>query len=330
MTTPPAPTVPMRTPDLALARVHLRLGALALARAELETLAGRDALDADGLLDLVEARWRTGDLTGAGEAAALVLGDESDGPLIALVVSAEAALHRGRPTEARRYADLAVAAAGASIDAVFAGMPRGPIWPPDATELPAPAPTLFETPIAGSALAGGPATGPVPGSAGSHPAPVARPGAAPAPDPGGPDVVVQPGSIGLWESVDGVPAPTAGAGAPDRAGAGPIRHRADVAAPDGATLLDLGRAALDSGDPAEAAVRFALALRLEPTLAATVLAAIADDERQDLTLVRGDAFRLLGREPEARAAYAEAARATAPSARPAHPPDPPTPEGDPA
>jgi hypothetical protein len=59
----------IRDPDLALARIHLRLGSLGLARAELEALAGRDALDIDGLLDLAEARWRTGDLPGAGDAA---------------------------------------------------------------------------------------------------------------------------------------------------------------------------------------------------------------------------------------------------------------------
>ena len=41
-----------RDADLVLAGLHLRLGALALARAELETLAGRDALDDDGLTDL--------------------------------------------------------------------------------------------------------------------------------------------------------------------------------------------------------------------------------------------------------------------------------------
>ena len=43
---------------------------LALARAELEILAGAAPLDAAGLVDLAEARWRTGDLPAAGEAAA--------------------------------------------------------------------------------------------------------------------------------------------------------------------------------------------------------------------------------------------------------------------
>ena len=89
-------------PAPSLAHLHLRLGSLALARAELETLAGRDALDDTGLVDLAEARWRTGDVAGAGEAAAVILGDGDDGPLVALVVAAEAALLRGRPSEARR------------------------------------------------------------------------------------------------------------------------------------------------------------------------------------------------------------------------------------
>ncbi|MBA2299459.1 MAG: hypothetical protein H0W22_01665, partial [Chloroflexi bacterium] len=122
--------VATRDPDLILARLHLRLGSLALARAELETLAGRDALDEIGLLDLAEARWRTGDITGAGEAAAAALHEE-DGPLLALVVAAEAAAARGRPTESRRLADKAMAMAGGSIDALFAGMPRAAVWPPD-------------------------------------------------------------------------------------------------------------------------------------------------------------------------------------------------------
>ena len=42
--------------------LHLRLGSLALARVELETLAGVGALDDAGPVDLAEVRWRTGDL----------------------------------------------------------------------------------------------------------------------------------------------------------------------------------------------------------------------------------------------------------------------------
>ena len=54
---------------LRLARLHLRTGMLRLARLELEQLAGAAALDTEGILDLAEVRWRTGDLRGAAEAA---------------------------------------------------------------------------------------------------------------------------------------------------------------------------------------------------------------------------------------------------------------------
>ena len=47
--TPPAGP---RDPDLVLARVHLLLGSLSLARTELETLAGRGALDDEAIRDL--------------------------------------------------------------------------------------------------------------------------------------------------------------------------------------------------------------------------------------------------------------------------------------
>jgi hypothetical protein len=84
--TPGLADPPLRPIDLALARTHLRLGSLALARAELETLAGVGELDGAGQVDLAEARWRTGDLGRAGEAAVVALatvGDES----LALVIA---------------------------------------------------------------------------------------------------------------------------------------------------------------------------------------------------------------------------------------------------
>ncbi len=107
-------------PSLVLAGLHLRLGSLALARAELETLAAEGGLDRDGRVDLAEVRWRTGDLLGAGEAAreSLAAGDES---VIALVVAAEAAAALGRPTESRRLATQAQARMGGPIDPIFAG-----------------------------------------------------------------------------------------------------------------------------------------------------------------------------------------------------------------
>jgi hypothetical protein len=56
-----------RPVPLRLAGLHLRMGSLALARAELESLAGRGMLDEAALLDLAEVRWRTGDPADAGE-----------------------------------------------------------------------------------------------------------------------------------------------------------------------------------------------------------------------------------------------------------------------
>ena len=151
----PSATATQRSPDLVLARLHLRLGSLSLARAELETLAGKDMLDAEGVVDLAEARWRTGDITGAGEAAALVI-DDDEGPVLALVVAAEAAAARGRPSEARRLAAKALAGADGTIDAIFAGMPRSPAWPPDPAAPPPSPTTMFDSPHPGRGSGGRP------------------------------------------------------------------------------------------------------------------------------------------------------------------------------
>jgi hypothetical protein len=143
-----------RTTGLRLATLHLRLGLLPLARAELEAAAGRGRLDEPALLDLAEARWRTGDLTGAGEAAHAALGRGLEAA-IAYVIAAESIAALGRPSEARRLAGHAIELAGGSLDAVFAGMPRSSIWPAD----PLPAP------VAGVAPRPRPATGTAPASA---------------------------------------------------------------------------------------------------------------------------------------------------------------------
>ncbi len=122
----PEPTRPVA---LRLARLHLRTGGHAIARAELETLAGSGGLDLDGLVDLAEVRWRTDDLAGAGEAAAAVLASGHE-PLVVLVIAAEATAALGRPTEARRLAGRALESGG-SLDAMFAGIARSAVWPRD-------------------------------------------------------------------------------------------------------------------------------------------------------------------------------------------------------
>lgn len=298
---PPASTAdvrPSRVVDLALARVHLRLGSLALARSELESLAGRGALDGDGLLDLVEARWRTGDVVGAGEAAALALDDDGDGPLIALVVAAEVAVHEGRPTEARRFAERAIVVAGPTLDTLFAGMPRGPVWPPDATDRPATTPAMFGTPIAGRAAAAAAVVPPLVPVVPDEPTGPAAPG----------------GTIGLWDAAVGdAPVDVASAASSAAGGPAPADATAEPPGPPDATAIRLaGEAALAAGDVAAAVMHLSLALRLQPGCAADVADAVGAHPDPRLALVRGDAYRLLGREAEARRAYTDAARGLTP------------------
>lgn len=130
--------------DRRLAALHLRLGGLALAHAELEDLRRRGDLDADGAADLAEARWRSGDLDGAGLAAADHLAMRGRRP-IAVVIAAEASAASGRPAEARAHVEALGAADAPTLDALFAGMPRRAFWPsapgPDpATPDPGPGP----------------------------------------------------------------------------------------------------------------------------------------------------------------------------------------------
>jgi len=249
MTEPdPVPEAPAPRPtELRVARLHLRTGALSLARAELETLAGAGTLDDEALLDLAEVRWRTDDLTGAGEAAAAYLASGRVA-LIALVVAAEATAALGRPGEARRLAGKALELAGGDLDPVFAGMPRSDVWPRQPAERVAGTPAVAVT------------SGPV----------VAVPMAA-----------------------------------PETGGATP------EALPDPGAELDAARAALAAGDRSGAAIRLAVVLRLAPALAPAVLDAAGTEPGREFDLVRGDALRLVGRESQARRAFAAAARDTA-------------------
>jgi hypothetical protein len=337
-----APASIPRPPDLVLARLHLRLGSLALARAELETLAGRDALDEGGLVDLAEARWRTGDIAGAGEAAVAALTDE-EGPLLALVVAAEAAAARGRPTEARRLAGKAMAEASGSIDEIFAGMPRGSAWPPDASA-PPPAPTtMFDAPRRGGvAVPHSPRHGRVLPRAADVPLVRA--------DEPTPSDAADAGTDGLWGD-DGV-ADVTDAGVLSADLAAEAEAEAEVGLTgatdefDPADELDRGRAALAADDVDQAAVRLALVLRMSPPLAPAVLDLVVDRSEPGLAIVRGDAYRLVGRELDARRAFADAARSVAvtpppavtaapdapdpDSADPDPDPDDPPPQGDPA
>lgn len=308
---PPTPALndlPTRAPDLVLAGLHLRLGSLALARASLETLAGRDALDDGGLVDLAEARWRTGDVAGAGEAALALLGDGDDGPLVALVVAAEAAMALGRPTEARRFARKAMTVAGDGLDAVFAGMPRAAVWPADPLVAPPSVATMFDVPAVGPAIERR--------TEGEAAIESSVP-AAPEVDP-----------LGLWDAIEVADAGTGGYEDPD-AGADPDSDRftlAELPAPE--DELDRGRDALLAGRTAEAALHLGMVLRVRPALAPAVLDLVVDDRTAVLAFVRGDAYRLVGRERDARRAFADAVPQTDTATDP-QPDDPPQ-EGAPA
>jgi tetratricopeptide (TPR) repeat protein len=276
-----AEQAPVRTTELVLAHAHLRLGALALARVELETMAGLGMLDAPGLIDLAEVRWRTGDLAGAGEAAGAALRTGAEVP-VALLIAAEAAASLGRPSEARRLAQRAMACATGSIDAIFAGMPRSSAWPGDADEPPPTAPTLFDR--------------------GPEPLAVTDGIEAALPTPTTHDVVVTPpapsGPVtrGFWDDDEAA-------------------EPALLEMPDPALELEAGRAAFVAGSFDQAALRFGLALRLAPALAPAILEATAGARGPALAIVRGDAYRLAGHEPEARQAYAIASQGGAPERR---------------
>jgi tetratricopeptide (TPR) repeat protein len=241
-----APEATAITEDRRLAALHLRLGSLSLAHAELEDLLRRDALDAAGLADLAEARWRNGDLDGAAAAAADHLAIGGSRP-IALVIAAEAETAAGRPAEARAHVEALGATDAAAIDQLFAGMPRRAFWPfaPVAT---------IESPEA----------------------------------PSGPD---RPGrAIRAGRS-----------GRTGRAGSGVPEILAESA-----DELSRARDELNSGiadETARGVARLGLVLRLDPALAPAVLDALQPRRDPAALLVRGDAYRLLGRHLEAEAAF---------------------------
>jgi hypothetical protein len=284
MTTVTAPATARR-----LARVHLRTGLLRLARAELEQLAGDDALDDDGVLDLAEARWRTGDLRGAAVAAEAWLdsgvtpvnpagnptdGDDAVSPrrrgpvsgrsaALAHALVADGLSARGREDDAAVHvlasldalADHPGKSRDADLDALFAGMtPRSDAWPAFGSSRGA---TRQAEPTAAAARARTLA-----GDASSHP---------------------------------------------------------------GSDPITAAQERLRAGDDVAAAVLFVLALRTTPERAAQVLeaigGAIAARPGAALLLARAEALRALGRPEAAAIAYA-AAEAQARNGTPGRSPGP--------
>ena len=342
----PAQPLPVDDPSLQirLARIHLKTGSLAMARAEFEALAGRDGLDTLARLDLAEARWRTGDLEGAGEAAAAYLSDGGDEAL-GFVIAAEAAAIANRHAEARRCVEQALERHPSGIDPLLAGIPRraawaSQTWSPVAVETatvePSPAAAGVEIEVEAQPVpepmpeaapaepeaAPEPETGPEPEAAPAEPEATSEPEAAPeavapAVEPAAVPPEPETGPAAPPEP-EATPEPEAAVESPACAGESVAAEApSDAAAaaeqpPDAVEAnaeVASGRSYLDADDPMMAALHFGVAIRLTPASAGAVLEAIGERQDLPLQLVRGDALRLLGLEGDAGAAYMSVASA---------------------
>jgi hypothetical protein len=156
-------------------------------------------------------------------------------------------------------------------------MPRSAVWPADAAEPPPTAGTLFHHDLGSGANR----------RAGDLDPDVV--GARAAVVETGPDASAgTPLTLGFWDA--------------DRGAAG-----AAAELPNPGHELEAARAALRAGSNDEATLRFALALRFAPALAPAILEATDGMTGPAISVVRGDAYRMVGLESEARRAYAAAA-----------------------
>ena len=288
--------------DVRLARIHLRLGMLSIARAELEDLERRAALGRRDQAVLAEARWRTGEGGGAAAAAAAHL-DAGGGDPVAIAIAVEAAAADGRPADARRLMDRLDDLDASAIDALFGGMPQRAFWPSvpgsmtvralveDATPDTAGwSPSdrdesertrrLAEAERAAADEVG--VRGPLHSAAGS------------ASSAAGSQAVLASTAPSLWGET---------AEAPEREAFGPAPRR--IEHPDPLEELALAREQLAT-EPDRALLRLALVLRADPTLAPNVLDAVSLRREPAAAIIRGDAQRLLGRHLEAEAAFTAA------------------------
>lgn len=271
-----------RTVEGRLARLHLRGGLVSLARAELETMAGQGTLDGPALADLAEARWRSGDLLGAGEAAQAHIARGGD-ELMALVVAAEALTAQARTVEARRIAAQVVERTAGDLEPLFAGQPRALVWPRDGV-----AATSGEG--SSAALA-----------AEARPAPeltATAPVRSEEPPPAG---VESPDRA--WE---GPARPTAPASSGERAQRAVARE------------LEAIEWSVEHGHFESLPGRLAIVLQTDPSQAARVLELTetaveliggGGELATELLLISGDAYQVLGRKEDAAAAYRASARA---------------------
>jgi len=287
---PPGPTADQstlaaRTADARLVRVHVRGGLLNLARTTLESMAGAGTLDRDAMADLAEVRWRSGDLEGAVDAARAhrALGGEEP---IALLIMAEGLAHSDQADEAGALAGEVTDRIGGAVDMLFALEPRSSVWPdadPGAMLVDGAAPGHWGLLVGGSEVA--------------------------APTPETWPLAALPARSSTPPTGRGGPAQPAGAGSASAAVTG-----GRVAGEE----LELAERAIAAGDATAAGDRLAVLLRLDPALAPIILstadgaAAVipaGDPGVAAIHLVRGDAYRLLGRDNEAAAAYQAAHQA---------------------
>lgn len=292
--------------DLRIAHLMLRCGNALPARVQLETLAGRQALDARGLLDLAESRWRTGDLAGAGDAVVAYL-EAGGSDAVGYLIAAEATAALGRPGEARKLARRALEDLALPLDVVFAGQARSSIWPRDPTAPAQAAATLFAPPATEAARGGRIGlTSDSQGARDARPTVAAGPGA---PSGHGPNPAAHLDDPGFNRAADPQATGSDAVSAelkPDRSLWDSGR---DAQLSHAAAELDAAREALEANDPRAVAVRLGIVLRISPALAPAVLELAGELPGPDFDLLRGDALRLVGREAAAERSFAAAADA---------------------
>lgn len=306
--------------DVRLARIHLRLGMLSIARAELEDLERRAALGRRDQAVLAEARWRTGEASGAAAAAAAHL-DAGGGDPVAIAIAVEAAAAEGRPAEARRLMDRLEDLDASAVDALFGGMPQRAFWPsvPGSTSLralvegappdAAASPSSSDREMAERTRRLAEAERAAADEVGVGISPAAAVGGATT--TAGSQAVLASTAPSLWgDAADAVGRPAAGEsrgvpgpGATPRDMAVPAPRR--IEHPDPLEELAQAREELAS-QPDRALLRLALVLRADPTLAPNVLDAVSLRREPAAAIIRGDAQRLLGRHLEAEAAFTAA------------------------
>lgn len=142
----------------------------------------------------------------------------------------------------------------------------------------------------------------------------------------GAEVLAQPEALGTGRTGAGWRAPAAApvAETPPASPATPAPAAAGHV-PDGSRALRAAEEAIAANDPISTAIQLALALRASPALAPAVLDLARDQTGPAFDVIRGDAFRIVGREGEARRSFAAAATArqdadAAPAPRSAEPP----------